>query len=91
MEIKSIFGGRISLGLGYPSDWAVVGLVECVPSTRKLQVYSPALHNTGVIVHVCNIGTEIVDTGRSEVQDPPQLYRESEASLEYMKPYQRKG
>lgn len=69
----------MSVGLGPDSSGSV-----CLAS-RKPRVRSPLLYILGVGVTLCNSGTLEVETEGLRVQSHPQLLREFEDSLGYMK------
>lgn len=49
----------------------------------RLWVWSSGAHKSAIVVHVYNIITPEMETGRLEVQDHLWLYSEFEASLDY--------
>lgn len=61
-------GCWISLGLGVVRPWGL----------------SPSTHNSGVVVHACNPGTQEAKTEESKVQGHAQLNIEVKASLGYI-------
>ena len=60
----------------------------CLACMKPWVVQSSALHTPAVMAYGCNLRE--VEAGESEVQDHPQLHRETEASLDY-KPYLKKN
>jgi hypothetical protein len=46
-------------------------LVEHLPSMHEPRFNSPALHKPGMVLHACDLSTQEVEAGESEIQGQP--------------------
>jgi hypothetical protein len=54
--------------------WAIAQLVQCLPSTYKDLSSIPSTEKSGLIVHTCNLHTELIDAEDLKFQGRPWLY-----------------